>query len=152
LLATSTAAPIWLIAAVDRSVDAALQGTPTIGDGTAAHANVKLSRVPVIGGQLWLPAVMEELVAGGVTRLLVEGGPRIWRTFADGHLVDAVHLFQAGRPDETSARRTLAELLGPLPLERANTRLVGPDTHFEFRTPALRSLPPLPQFSSPSGT
>ncbi len=32
----------------------------------------------LIGGEFWLPDIMETLVARGVTRLLVEGGPAIW--------------------------------------------------------------------------
>lgn len=151
LLATAAAAPIWLFADGDRLGDATRAAKDIVAGSTPADA-VKLSRVPSVGGRLWLPAVMEELVAEGITRLLVEGGPRIWRAFADLHLVDAVHLFQAGRPDERAARATLAARLGPLPLELASARPVGPDTHFEFHAPAIRSSPPLSPFSTPLGT
>lgn len=98
--------------------------------------------VPEVGGRLWLPAVMEQLVAEGITRLLVEGGPTVWRAFADARLVDAVHLFQAtdrdaaARSDATAvaaARATLTARLGPLPLALAAHRVLGPDHHFEFR-------------------
>ena len=53
-------------------------------------------RSATVGGRLWLPAVMEALVARGITRLLVEGGPTVWRAFADASLVDEVVLYMAG--------------------------------------------------------
>ncbi len=49
-----------------------------------------------VGGKIWLPAVMEDLVARGVTRLLVEGGPTVWAAFAKARLVDEVVVFHAG--------------------------------------------------------
>jgi diaminohydroxyphosphoribosylaminopyrimidine deaminase/5-amino-6-(5-phosphoribosylamino)uracil reductase len=54
---------------------------------------------PLVGGELWLPAVMEALVARGVTRLLVEGGPATWQAFARANLVDEVALFHARGED-----------------------------------------------------
>ncbi len=52
-------------------------------------------RVTSVNGQVWLPAVMEDFVARGVTRLLVEGGPTIWRAFDCRRLVDEVIMFRA---------------------------------------------------------
>ena len=91
----------------------------------AAGADVRRSMV--VGGQLWLPAILESLAAGGVTRLLVEGGPTIWRAFAKSGLVDEVVLFVAGTgsPD---ALVLAARHLGPLPLAVKDCRTVGPDT------------------------
>ncbi len=61
-----------------------------------AAKHVELAQVTTVGGQLWLPAVMEALVARGITRLLVEGGPAIWRAFADNSLADEVMVYMAG--------------------------------------------------------
>ena len=47
-----------------------------------ASRGAEIIDAAVVGGQLWLPSVMEALVARGITRLLVEGGPVIWRAFA----------------------------------------------------------------------
>jgi diaminohydroxyphosphoribosylaminopyrimidine deaminase/5-amino-6-(5-phosphoribosylamino)uracil reductase len=54
---------------------------------------------PLVGGELWLPAVMEALVARGITRVLVEGGPATWQAFARANLVDEVALFHARGED-----------------------------------------------------
>ncbi|MEQ1695329.1 MAG: bifunctional diaminohydroxyphosphoribosylaminopyrimidine deaminase/5-amino-6-(5-phosphoribosylamino)uracil reductase RibD [Hyphomicrobiaceae bacterium] len=79
----------------------------------------------VVGGALWLPAVLEKLAAEGVTRLLVEGGPAIWRAFAQAGLVDEVVLFAAGGEGQplVLARRHL----GALPLRVQDGRRIGPD-------------------------
>lgn len=79
----------------------------------------------MVGGQLWLPAVLEKLAAEGFTRLLVEGGPTIWRAFAQAGLVDEVVLFAArgaGDPLALAARH-----LGHLPLTVSDDRPIGPD-------------------------
>lgn len=90
-----------------------------------------------VAGQLWLPAVMEALVARGVTRLLVEGGPRLWRAFADQALADEVLLYvaggAAGPADGLQAQAFLAQWLGALPLEITDTRVLGPDRLWQLR-------------------
>lgn len=48
-----------------------------------------------VGGRLWLPSIMEALVAEGVTRILVEGGPSLWRDFMSARLVDEIVQFRA---------------------------------------------------------
>ena len=79
----------------------------------------------VVGGALWLPAVLEKLAAEGATRLLVEGGPAIWRAFAQAGLVDEVVMFVAGGEGEPLA---LAERhLGSLTLGVQDSRRIGPD-------------------------
>jgi diaminohydroxyphosphoribosylaminopyrimidine deaminase/5-amino-6-(5-phosphoribosylamino)uracil reductase len=49
----------------------------------------------LVGGEFWLPAVLEELVARGITRLLIEGGPATWAAFSHGRLIDEAVLFHA---------------------------------------------------------
>lgn len=92
--------------------------------------------VAQVGGRLWLPAVMEDLVARGITRLLVEGGPTVWRSFGDAALVDEVALYCAGG-DEATARVALGRLLGDLPLTLYETRALGPDTLYRLRRPTV---------------
>jgi diaminohydroxyphosphoribosylaminopyrimidine deaminase/5-amino-6-(5-phosphoribosylamino)uracil reductase len=53
----------------------------------------------LIGGEFWLPDIMETLVARGVTRLLLEGGPATWAAFSRAGLIDAAVLFHARGPD-----------------------------------------------------
>jgi diaminohydroxyphosphoribosylaminopyrimidine deaminase / 5-amino-6-(5-phosphoribosylamino)uracil reductase len=63
--------------------------------GKLEAMGARIFRVPEIGGALWLPSVMETLVAEGVTRLLVEGGPGMWRAFSQAGLVDEAVMFHA---------------------------------------------------------
>jgi diaminohydroxyphosphoribosylaminopyrimidine deaminase/5-amino-6-(5-phosphoribosylamino)uracil reductase len=44
--------------------------------------------------RLDLALTLEGLAVRGVTRLLVEGGPRVWRSFLDAGLVDEIVLFE----------------------------------------------------------
>lgn len=131
LASASPAHPVWLVAAPDAALPAHLLAH-------LASSAVRVLRAPLVGGRLWLPAVMEDLVALGITRLLVEGGPALWRAFADIRLVDEVHLFLGGAAAPTqdahhpAAAAALAALLGPLPLSLVDSRAVGTDRHFEF--------------------
>lgn len=95
---------------------------------------------PVVGAALWLPAVLETLAADGVTRLLVEGGPTVWRAFAQAALVDEVVMFQAGGHDGLRDPLALAARhLGPLPLVVRNERQIGPDTVWILTVDPMRS-------------
>jgi diaminohydroxyphosphoribosylaminopyrimidine deaminase/5-amino-6-(5-phosphoribosylamino)uracil reductase len=67
---------------------------------TAAGAEVICTQL--VGGEIWLPAVLEALVARGITRLLVEGGPATWAAFSRGGLIDEAVLFHARAPDSAA--------------------------------------------------
>lgn len=102
-----------------------------------AAKGVELAQVTTVAGQLWLPAVMEALVARGITRLLVEGGPAIWRAFADNALADEVMVYMAGGAAVSGSSEDIlaraARWLGPLPLAIADTRVIGPDRLWQLR-------------------
>ena len=84
----------------------------------------------VVGGDLWLPSVLERLAADGVTRLLIEGGPAVWRAIAKSGLVDEVALFVAGSNDmnDEVALGFASHQLGSLALSAAGHRPIGSDT------------------------
>jgi diaminohydroxyphosphoribosylaminopyrimidine deaminase / 5-amino-6-(5-phosphoribosylamino)uracil reductase len=113
-------------------IGAALIYGPAVGHGEHGQ-RVTIAEV---GGRLWLPAVMEDLVARDITRVLVEGGPRVWRSFGDAALVDEVALYCAGGGDEAHARAVLERQLGDLPLTLYETRALGPDTLYRLRRPS----------------
>lgn len=96
-----------------------------------------VARVTSVGGRLWLPAVMEALVARGVTRLLVEGGPSMWRAFADQALADEVLIYVAQSASMPSSPpeglHFAGRWLGGAPLEIADTRVLGPDRLWQLR-------------------
>jgi diaminohydroxyphosphoribosylaminopyrimidine deaminase/5-amino-6-(5-phosphoribosylamino)uracil reductase len=112
--------------------------------GEAADASVleaqgaRVFCVPEIGGELWLPGVMETLVAHGITRLLVEGGPRTWGAFSRAGLLDEVVLFHARGEGGTSlseaaARAALERYVATGNLALFDHRTVGGDAMMVFR-------------------
>ncbi len=80
-----------------------------------------------------LPTVLAHLAGRGLTRLLVEGGPKVWRSFAEAGLVDEVVLFMAGHGGASDALRALEAHIGAIALEMADHRPVGPDTMWRLR-------------------
>jgi diaminohydroxyphosphoribosylaminopyrimidine deaminase/5-amino-6-(5-phosphoribosylamino)uracil reductase len=76
---------------------------------------------------------MEALVARGITRLLVEGGPMIWQAFANAALVDEVILYMAGAPSDYEARKAVARWLGTLEFEIGERGTLGTDTMWRLR-------------------
>jgi diaminohydroxyphosphoribosylaminopyrimidine deaminase/5-amino-6-(5-phosphoribosylamino)uracil reductase len=89
---------------------------------------VEIHDVAAVGGTLWLPSIMETLVSRGITRLLVEGGPRIWRAFADAALVDEVILYMAGAAPDDEALAAVARQHGPVALSLVDRQVMGTDT------------------------
>jgi diaminohydroxyphosphoribosylaminopyrimidine deaminase/5-amino-6-(5-phosphoribosylamino)uracil reductase len=89
--------------------------------------------VGVVGGTLWLPSIMEALVARGITRLLVEGGPAIWRGFADAALADEVVLYMAGSPSDAEAAMAMRRWVGDLGMTAIERRTIGTDTMWRYR-------------------
>jgi diaminohydroxyphosphoribosylaminopyrimidine deaminase / 5-amino-6-(5-phosphoribosylamino)uracil reductase len=125
LVRSARETPVWLFC--DRN---------TKSDRLEA-AGIRVFRTDEIGGELWLPGIMEALVAQGVTRLLVEGGPATWRAFSTAGLVDEVVMFQA-QPDEqtslpTDAMATLTRHVAPSSLQLFDQRRIGPDAMMLFR-------------------
>ena len=91
------------------------------------------------GRRVDLAALVTRLAGDGITRLLVEGGPSLWRSFADLGLVDEVVLFMANASPGSDAtnqqtRTALAAHLGDLPLKLIERRRLGPDTLWRLRT------------------
>jgi diaminohydroxyphosphoribosylaminopyrimidine deaminase/5-amino-6-(5-phosphoribosylamino)uracil reductase len=125
LAATMSIAPVTVMAGSSLAAE-------TRAAITAAGA--ELATVAVVGEGLWLPAVLEHLTEGGTTRLLVEGGPSVWRAFARAGLVDEVVLFVAGAGMGSAAvsgapapSALVARHLGPLSLTITDHRTIGTD-------------------------
>jgi diaminohydroxyphosphoribosylaminopyrimidine deaminase/5-amino-6-(5-phosphoribosylamino)uracil reductase len=94
--------------------------------------------IPIVGGMLWLPSVMEALVARGITRLLVEGGPGVWSAFANAALMDEVILYMAGAPSDAHGQDAMGRWLGRHGLGPVERRTLGSDTMWRFSRVALR--------------
>lgn len=103
-----------------------------------AAAGVAVEPTRLVGGRLWLPAVLEKLAAEGVTRLLVEGGPGLWSSFARSGLFDEVVLFHVrgdhqAAVDESAARSVLRDVAGIIGLDLVERRRLGGDDMLVFR-------------------
>lgn len=100
-----------------------------------AGQGVSIKDVYSVGGRPWIPAVVEDLAARGITSVLVEGGPRIWQAFAHHGFVDELKLVVAGggEPDATScARETAARYLRPGQHVASSSRVIGRDRLTSF--------------------
>ena len=85
--------------------------TTTFADSERqALASLGCKVIPVtdVNGRIWIPALLEELVSAGVTRLLVEGGPQVWRSFFEAGVVDAVAQYVAGEGESRNAEAAAA--------------------------------------------
>lgn len=127
LVKTARTVPVWIVggASAEPARRAALEA-----------AGCEIITVPEVGGRLWLPAVTEALAARGITRLLVEGGPQVWASFARAGLVDEVVAFTAGGDDgEPALRAALGRWVGPVTeaLTLEGRRPAGNDTVWTLR-------------------
>lgn len=120
--------PTWLFIAQGRAID---------GLDVLREAGVRIFDVPSVEGRPWLPAVLEALVAEGVTRLLVEGGPAVWRAFLAARLADEVYMYRArGAAAPETAARSALDQFSPTPtakmLAPVAVRDVGSDVLIKF--------------------
>ena len=130
LVQSARRVPLW-IAATENADPSRRQALTAQG--------VELLDVATVQNKLWLPSVMEALVARGITRLLVEGGPGMWRAFADASLVEEVILYMAGATvNEVAARKALQHQIGPVTLRLIEQRQLDPDTMWRFRRVAAK--------------
>jgi diaminohydroxyphosphoribosylaminopyrimidine deaminase/5-amino-6-(5-phosphoribosylamino)uracil reductase len=130
LVQTATQVPAWVFCRP--SADAARRRS-------LEQRGCEVIPVREVGGALWLPAVAEQLVARGITRLLVEGGATVWRAFARAALLDEVVLFQARVPNRlriapSAALHTLERYLPGVRLRFSAQRQVGADDMLVFRS------------------
>jgi diaminohydroxyphosphoribosylaminopyrimidine deaminase/5-amino-6-(5-phosphoribosylamino)uracil reductase len=102
---------------------------------TLEERGCEVVAVREVGGKIWLPAVLEALVSRKVTRLLVEGGPAIWRSFAESGFVDEVVVFRANSQIAGSQpiKPAVDVLLPGLDLVETTQRRVGQDDMIRLR-------------------
>ena len=128
LVASARDIPLWIATGggADQSRAQALR-----------DSGAEILEVALVGDKLWLPSVMEALVARGITRLLVEGGPSVWRSFADAALVDEVALYIAASPvagsQHNSSEAALARRIGDCALTLYEDSQLGPDRLWLYR-------------------
>lgn len=121
--------PVWLMTSVDSDADR---------KRAIAEGGTEVIDVGVVANTLWLPSIMEALVARGITRLLVEGGPAIWRGFAEQSFADEIVLYMAGTPSDCDADDAVRRWVGNLGMTAVERRTIGTDTMWRYRRVADR--------------
>ena len=137
LVRSAQQVPVWLMTA---------QGADTNSRSALMLAGCAIDDVATVQGHLWLPSVMEALVARGITRLLVEGGPSVWRAFGEAGLVDEVVLYMAAgdRSEQESrlqAHSALQAWLSTVPLTLSSHATLETDRMWRFRRPLAKEGP-----------
>lgn len=132
LARTAREHPLWIFCG--ESSDAA----------ALAATGASVFRAAEVGGTLWLPGIMETLVAQGVTRLLVEGGPATWGAFSQAALIDEAVLMQArpaGAPplSEDAATAALQRYIAVPGFALYDRRTIGSDDMLAFHRRWLRA-------------
>ncbi|MEO1793838.1 MAG: bifunctional diaminohydroxyphosphoribosylaminopyrimidine deaminase/5-amino-6-(5-phosphoribosylamino)uracil reductase RibD [Pseudomonadota bacterium] len=117
--------------------------TGSVTDTASRSDGFDRVRILSVEGRIWLPEVITDLVTRGVTRLLVEGGPRMWQSFADLRMIDEIVLYHAGlghagarTVDGDIAARAIAtaeRYCRGLSLSLHDMRAIGPDMRFVLR-------------------
>lgn len=126
LVRTAREVPVWIVTGEDPDADKVR---------VLEAAGVRVLRMPSSGGRSRVADVLKHLAKEGVTRLLVEGGEVVWRSFSAERLVDEVVLFQAhGEGKGDLSPPALAVRYAPgLDLALATHRLVGADALSTYR-------------------
>ncbi|MBN8920990.1 MAG: bifunctional diaminohydroxyphosphoribosylaminopyrimidine deaminase/5-amino-6-(5-phosphoribosylamino)uracil reductase RibD, partial [Rhizobiales bacterium] len=86
LVQTAGEAPVWLLAAED---------APPERESALRMRGVDVLRIPGTGSRLDVAAALAALAARGITRAMVEAGPRLAGAFVAAGLVDTAVLFRA---------------------------------------------------------
>lgn len=133
LVRSALQTPVWII------VTQRLLAAQSEEAEELVRLGCRIVKANEVGGRPWLPDVAEALVAEGITRLLVEGGPTVWRAFAEAGLADEVIIFRAGGSSRHSGSADvptaaqIASLLPGLSLNLSDMRHVGDDVMLTYR-------------------
>ncbi|MFM7083704.1 MAG: bifunctional diaminohydroxyphosphoribosylaminopyrimidine deaminase/5-amino-6-(5-phosphoribosylamino)uracil reductase RibD [Hyphomicrobium sp.] len=85
-----------------------------------------------------IPAVLELLAERGITRILVEGGRKVWRSFSKIQKVDEIYHFHAcSQASAEQSKAILEDLLFNFNYNLFDLRKIGADTLFHWRRPCV---------------
>lgn len=125
-------APVWLVT-----------GSPSgHADAVLSARGVQIVHVPeALAGAAGMPAVLHTLAVKGITRLLIEGGPRTWRACLDMRVVDEAVVYQSRGPGPPDGLQVVPDggidawfsLFG---MARTATETLGADMRHVFRRAA----------------
>lgn len=122
IVRTAKQVPTWIVCPSSASAEA---------HAALIALGCKMLPTATVDERPWLPAVCEALVAEGITRLLVEGGPAMWRAFIAAGLADEVLCYRAGHAGNGNAAADAKALLAGMgpgqAFEITEQRDIGPD-------------------------
>jgi diaminohydroxyphosphoribosylaminopyrimidine deaminase/5-amino-6-(5-phosphoribosylamino)uracil reductase len=125
---TAKQVPVWVSCAEDAPVER---------ERALSDLGVIVQRTKTGEGGLDLHAVLQALGSRGITRLMVEAGPRLSAAFLRADLVDEAYLLRG--PDSIGADGIdaldglpLSALTGSTKLREIGSEQVGTDTHVHF--------------------
>lgn len=134
-----------LVSLTPRSKLAQSAGTVPLWVFTSAEASqenrtalekmgVRIIVIDKAAGRLDLRQMVRQLADDGITRLMVEGGQTVWRSFLDKKLVDEVIIFvQAGGPSPGSDPMRRIGMDCRVPLKLVEQGEIGGDKWFRFQ-------------------
>lgn len=129
LVQNANLTPTWIIGAAN---------SPDSRMAELNHAGVHIWRTPADSQSPDLTHVLAYLAKQGITRLLVEGGPKIWRAFSEQGLVDEAYIFAVG--NETSPEDLLNRHLPGQKFHLKTMRKLGPDYVYQLRSSQWEEL------------
>jgi diaminohydroxyphosphoribosylaminopyrimidine deaminase / 5-amino-6-(5-phosphoribosylamino)uracil reductase len=123
LVTTMGLAPLWVFAGPPASAERE--------QALAAHG-VEVHRVEESTDGLGLAMVLSLLAQRGITRMMLEAGPKLTTAFLAANLIDELALFRSPIPigeEGTDALEglPLSALLSSAPLQHIATETIGPD-------------------------
>ena len=129
LVATAASTPVWLVT-----------GAPSgHADAEISARGVQIVHVPeALLGLAGIPAVMRTLAVKGITRLLVEGGPRTWAQYLAAGCVDEAVVYAGPQPGPDDGVAVIPggdadAYFKPFGLKRIWSKPFGDDTRLVFR-------------------
>ena len=121
--------PVWLVTAA----------LPGVAHDQLISAGVVIHTVPDIPTlRPWMPAVLEKLAAAGLTRILIEGGPRTWAEMLAAGVVDEAIIYMGPEAAPADGHSVVSHgdcdaFFAPTGLVRVATDSLGPDIRHTFR-------------------
>jgi diaminohydroxyphosphoribosylaminopyrimidine deaminase/5-amino-6-(5-phosphoribosylamino)uracil reductase len=122
--------PVWILCGSEARLEAV---------DALEQEGCRVLRLPVVAGRVSVNAIAEALAAEGVTRLLVEGGEKVWRSYAAAGLADEAVVFHAhvtGMAMELhrqSVENAVRHYLSPMRFAVVEGRRIGEDTMWRLR-------------------
>ncbi len=131
LLRDATLVPVWIITAID---------APAAEEAALRRAGAEVLRVRRGEAGLDLRAALGLLADQGVTRLMLEGGPKLANAFAAENLVDEARLWRAqtplaalsGKPGLPAVGPALAQWLARADVSETDQLEAGPDLRITY--------------------